>query len=53
MHPMEEDVTLPDGRTVRVVGGFAVAWRKVQGTDQEDEWLQALNDWYNEYHSKL
>lgn len=41
-HPLEEEILVSPGRTIRVTGKFAVDWRNVRDTDRRDEWLEAF-----------
>jgi hypothetical protein len=42
MHPLEEEVTLPDGRVVKVHGKLATDWRKAQREGWPNTFLRAL-----------
>jgi len=47
-HPLEEDVTLLDGRSVRIHGLLAVLWRNME---DKEKFLRLLAEWVDEYES--
>lgn len=49
MHPLEADITLPDGRTMRFTGKFVTDWRKAKDEGWETTYLRALQEYVNEY----
>jgi hypothetical protein len=49
MHPLETDITLLDGRTIRVHGAFAVMWRNMDDESHREKFLKALAKWVDEY----
>lgn len=51
MHPLEADVTLLDGRVIRVTGGLAVLWKNI-GEEHREKYLISLAEWVDERKSR-
>lgn len=48
MHPLEEEITLPDGRQIKVHGKLAVDWRQAQREGWTTTFLRALAQYVDE-----